>query len=195
MKSIAIYIDFKSPASYLAIRPVRHLLQETGAEATWKPFYTRLTSIPTETVAETKGEKHRRVRAIARRDVHLLYADGQNLPMRFRDQPFESRFALALFADLDRNIDTFIDTAFRYYWQDQLDLNDPDVLTRLLKEISLDRPLPDLQAIEGILNRTSVEALDQGVIDAPAFVIADQVFIGREHIPWMRQLLAEARPA
>ena len=41
---------------------------------------------------------------------------------------------------------------------------------------------------------TELEAMqltseELGVVDTPAYVIDGQVFIGREHLPWVRELL------
>ena len=68
---LTIYVDFKCPASCLALDPVLALTAETGIDARWLPFSTRPFTIPAEKPDETVGERHRRVRAIARRDVHL----------------------------------------------------------------------------------------------------------------------------
>ena len=193
MNAIDIYIDFKSPAAYLALAPTRELLKRTGAHATWHPFNTRLSTIPEKKVNENKGEKHRRVRALARRDVHLLYAGVQNLPMVFQDQPFEAQLALAVLQDLNkhlnRDVDRYIDAAFKAYWQEQQDLNAPDVVTALLQDLQLDMPVPDIQTVTRIMDETSVTAQNQGVIETPAYVVAGQVFIGREHLPWIEELL------
>ena len=190
MNAIDIYIDFKSPAAYLALAPTRELLKRTGAHATWHPFNTRLSTIPEEKAVENKGEKHRRVRAIARRDVHLLYAGVQNLPMVFQDQPFEAQLALAVLQDLNKDVDRYIDAAFKSYWQDQQDLNNPDVVAALLQDLQLDMPVPDIQTVTRVIDEASDTAQNQGVIEAPAYVVADQVFIGREHLPWIEELLS-----
>ncbi len=193
MNAIDIYIDFKSPAAYLALAPTRELLKRTGAHATWHPFNTRLSTSPEKKVNENKGEKHRRVRALARRDVHLLYAGVQNLPMVFQDQPFEAQLALAVLQDLNKDLnrdaDRYIDAAFKAYWQEQQDLNAPDVVTALLQDLQLDMPVPDIQTVTRIMDETSVTAQNQGVIETPAYVVAGQVFIGREHLPWIEELL------
>jgi 2-hydroxychromene-2-carboxylate isomerase len=37
---------------------------------------------------------------------------------------------------------------------------------------------------------TSIEqAQAQGVFEVPAFVIEEQVFIGREHMPWLKEIV------
>jgi 2-hydroxychromene-2-carboxylate isomerase len=192
MNSIDIYIDFKSPTAYLALAPTRELLKKTGAHATWHPFNTRLSTIPEKKAAENKGEKHRRVRALARQDVHLLYAGVQNLPMVFQDQPFEAKLALAVLQDLNKDVDRYIDAAFKSYWQEQQDLNDPIVVAALLHDLQLDMPIPDAQTVTRVIDETSVTAQNQGVIETPAYVVAGQVFIGREHLPWIEELLTKS---
>ncbi len=188
-----IFIDFKSPASYLAIQPTREMLQVLGIEANWLPYNTRQSAVPPEQKLETKGDTHRRVRAQARRDMHLMYAQLHNLPMQFRDQPGETLLALAALLTCGSNsqTDTFIDAAFASYWQHQGDLNDPVLVGNLLASSNPEAVLPTLQQAETIVASNQEQALSRGVIDAPAYVFNDQVFVGREHLPWITQLLTQ----
>jgi 2-hydroxychromene-2-carboxylate isomerase len=42
------------------------------------------------------------------------------------------------------------------------------------------------------LEETQAIAEEAGLFDAPTFVIDGQLFMGRAHIPWMRELLQQA---
>lgn len=191
MITLQVFIDFKSPAAYLAQQPTRALAQELGVALDWQPINTRQKPIPTESVDEDVSARHRRVRAIARRDTHLHYAKVQNLPMHFPESPGSTDLALAVLAALDVR-DAFVSRAFDAYWQDNLNLNDPEIVQSLLDPGALDMNTVT-HAAEERLREADQRALDLGVIDAPGYVIGDDVFIGREHLPWIRELLTERR--
>ena len=60
---VDIFIDFKSPAAYLALKPTLALLQEENIEARFRPFRVRERDVPQIAEHETVGDTHRRVRA------------------------------------------------------------------------------------------------------------------------------------
>lgn len=188
-----IYIDFKSPAAYLAWKPTTALLAELSASATWLPMQTRQRPIAPQKAAETKTETHFRVREIARKNMHLHYADVQGIPMKFREKPGDTDLALAamLYAGAagETPLLTFIDNAFRAYWEGQQDLNDAKQVGPLLEQSGLSADAFDAGEWQTRLAETGAQALDHGAIDAPAYIIAEQLFIGREHLPWIKDLL------
>jgi len=62
----------------------------------------------------------------------------------------------------------------------------------VLQEIGV--PLPGYETFvtgEGLaaLDRMRSELLNAGVLDVPAYVIAGEVFVGREHLPLIRNRL------
>lgn len=184
---LIIYLDFKSAASYLALGPTIALIEETGVKANWLTFSSRPFTIPVEQSEETVGERHRRVRAIARRDTHLHYAAMQNLDMSFADQPKGSETALAALAALDCDPVPFIRSAFSAYWKEQKDLDDQLVIEQILKQCGLDQP--DWSDAFSKLNDIRQQAEDQKIFETPSFLIDGQLFLGREHLPWVRSII------
>ena len=185
---LTIYIDFKSAASCLALKPVLELVEETGIETSWLPFSSRPFRIPDEKAEENVGERHRRVRAISQRDAHLHYAAVQGIELHFSHNPKGSEAALAALAVLDGNPIPFIRSAFKAYWADQKDLDDENTVTGLLQDCGLEPPdWPDaVEALQSIREK----AEEQKVFETPTFLIDGQIFLGREHMPWIRSLIA-----
>jgi len=180
-----IYIDFKSPAAYLAMRPTLALIEKTDADVTWLPFNTAQQSVPLASDDETKGDTHRRVRALSRQQTHLMYADLAGTDMHFRETPGSTELALAaLLNTIDDRLD-YILRAFQAYWVEQLDLNDSSVVTDLL---GASGSVPDNL---DVLRESQLKAENEGIIDTPAYTINGQLFIGREHLPWIGQELAK----
>ena len=188
---ISIYIDFKSPQAYLAMQPTLDLLaQFNDVHAAWLPFATRQKPVPRAKPNETRSESHFRVRAEAREATHLYYAQMQNRPMTFPQAPGETTLALAALRFCHADPLPFIKAAFHAYWADQADLNDEAVVLGLLTACGVGAEgFSATEALEG-LEQTISAAHELGVIDTPAYIVDEQLFIGREHLPWIRELLS-----
>ncbi|VWX61321.1 DsbA family protein [Sphingorhabdus sp. 109] len=187
---LTVFIDFKSPASYLAFEPTLGLARETGVPVDWRPFAARPFLIPDKKADETVGERHRRVRAIARRDTHLHYAAVQGRNMHFATDPAGSDTALAALAGLEGDPVPFIRAAYDAYWTDQANLDDEAEVAGLLSDVNL--ALPDMQSARETLDSIRAAAEESGIFESPSYVIADQLFVGREHLPWIGSLIKAA---
>ncbi|MEO0981392.1 MAG: DsbA family protein [Pseudomonadota bacterium] len=191
MKSVLrVYLDFKSPAAYLAFHPTLALIERTGAAVEWRPFRTQQRPIPEAKPDETRGETHRRVRAIQRRETHLKYAALRGLEMRFRNEAGDTDPALAVLLTDLVDPPAYIDAAFRAYWVDGVDLGDADTVADVMARSGHDPDRINWAAAAETLDAAQTEAEEAGVVDAPGYRIADQLFIGREHLPWISELLA-----
>jgi 2-hydroxychromene-2-carboxylate isomerase len=187
VNTLDVYIDFKCPASYLAIAPTLSLATAHNIGVVWHPFKSIQQTIPTAKDEETKGETHRRVRAIQRRNVHLMYAQARDIPMAFTDSPGNTDLALAVLATLTSPI-KFINAAFNAYWTDNADLNDRAVVSALLVGAGYDSEVPDEETLGSIIEDIQQLAMEAGVVTTPGYIIKDQFFLGREHLPWIEEL-------
>ena len=200
---LTLFIDFKSPASFLALKPALALIKSYELAVEWLPFAVKQPTIPANRMddapngkfnnaaRETKGETHRRVRAHQRQQMHKMYAELSNTEMHFPTQATNTDLALNVLANLTVEPTAFITRAFGAYWVEQRDLNDATVVEQLVREAGLPFT-PEL------LLPTATEAcLDKaghiGVFEVPAFVLQGQVFIGREHIPWLTEIAASLK--
>jgi 2-hydroxychromene-2-carboxylate isomerase len=190
---LTLYIDFKSAASYLALEPTLELARKTGVAIDWRPFSVRPFSVPEEQVEETVGERHRRVCAAAQRDTHLHYAAVQGRDIRFAETPAGSDVALAALAVMEGDPVPFLRAAFAAYWTEQADLADEAVVEALLQSADIDRP--DWKAARAKLASIRGQAEESGIFETPSYLIADQLFLGREHLPWIRSLVAAEQSA
>lgn len=171
------------------------MLERHNISAQWLPFQTKQENLKEQVSDESVGESHRRVRAQSRLDTHLLYAQLQNTTMNFPAQAGETDLALAALLQIESTPETFIDAAYKAYWVDNADLNNTDIISGLLSAANIDYSSWNTQYnFEQLnleqLNTHQQEAEEAGIVDAPAFVIDDQIFIGREHLPWIETLLA-----
>lgn len=189
MNMLRIYIDFKSPAALLAMKPTRALAQRLGQTFEFLPFRTSQPPVPGKKDEETKGETHRRVRALARRATHLKYAAIQDTEMKFPDEPGQCDLALAALLYAQPSPDKFIEAAFRAYWSEGQDLNHPDVIEKLLTTSGYDASGFEPEKYLEDLVKVHRKAEEIGIIDTPAYIIDGQIFIGREHLPWIKTLM------
>ncbi len=189
-----VYVDFKSPAAYLALVPTLDLAARYNQDVRWLPFKTHqqgVTAAPSADGAEDKGTRHRRVRALARQNTHLLYAGLRGLKMNFPAQPGETDLALAALSALGSHprVAEYVQLAFEKYWVDSADLNNPSVVGALLAAI--DVTYDDNFKHQTTMHEAANLAEADGVVGTPAYVIQDQLFIGREHLPWIERLMAQ----
>ena len=185
-----VYIDFKNPASYLSLNPTCAMLERLGLSARWLPFSTSEESIPELKTEETRGEQHRRVRALARREAHLLYAGVQGVDIQFRDEPGATDTSLAALALLEENPLPFIRAAFECYWCSDASLDDEATVRTLWKRCVPDREL-ELAKGRELLGQVRDDAIENRVFHAPTYLVGDQGFLGREHMPWIEALLSQ----
>ena len=144
MNSLDLYVDFKSPASFLCLKPTLQLAKEFDVEIRWQPFVTSESRVPKQVNSsemgsqEDKGTTHRRVRAKARQDMHLHYAGVQGVQMRFPVEPGSTDLSLLALSMLNHNgqpVQNFVELSFVAYWQHGQNLDDPGVVTALLAQV------------------------------------------------------------
>jgi 2-hydroxychromene-2-carboxylate isomerase len=190
MKTITLYIDFKSAASYLAMDSTLKLINAHDIEVIWKPYQIRVQTIADEKDNETTTESHLRVRETQRQQTHLKYAGLQGKPMVFRQEPKESIAALMALAQFDTNPVDYIQAAFLAYWKDGLDLNDAEVVKSILNtcDINANNFHFDDDSKQA-LTEQQTQAEDFGVFDTPMYILGEARFLGREQLPWIQALL------
>ena len=187
---LTVHIDFKSPAAWLAIAPTQALADRHNVSLEWRAFPAFERPVPDVPEKASVGETHRKVRAESRRRIFQKYAALQGLEMQFPDEPKGTELALGALELISGDRAAYVAAAFTAYWQGRADLDDPATVTALVAQ-SVAEPFtadPEQCALALASATEAAEAL--GVVDAPAYCIADQLFIGREHLPWIEELLA-----
>lgn len=186
---LTAYIDFKAPASYLAFEPTLRVLKDRGAAVQWKPFRCWDRPIPNEVQDPSVSARHRRVRAQSRLRIHQHYAELRGLEMHWRESPGSSDRALGVLALWSGDATRFIESCYRAYWVQGQDLNDTEVVNGLAVKAGWTGEAPNIDAALGALEREQEEGELRGIVDAPAYVVSEHMFVGREHLPWVRELL------
>ena len=186
---LTVYIDFKSPAAYLAMQPTLALATRLSLPLAWRPYKTVERDVPKLGKEETVGESHRRVRAASQRALAIKYAGHQGIDLRFPPKPGATDLALGVLAEIDGHPLPYIQAAFSAYWDDHADLDDPEIVQKLVNQSG--QLTVDESAARESLEAALQHADDAGIVGAPAYVIDNQIFVGREHLPWIEQIARE----
>jgi 2-hydroxychromene-2-carboxylate isomerase len=87
----------------------------------------------------------------------------------------------------------FMDLIFKAIWVGALNLNDPEVLERVLQEAHFDPTellqLANEQATKDKLRDVTTQAVERGVFGAPTFFVGEQMFWGQDRIEQLKSAL------
>lgn len=184
---IKAYIDFKSLECFLAIEPIITLAEEFGVSIDWQPFSSRPRALPTQVDDETVTQTHHRVRAESEHRLRHLYMEVRGYEIPSESATENSNEALIRLNQITGDRTAFVKQAFEACWLKNQNLDDANLLDQICLAASAvyDSTKDDLEETQAI-------AEEAGLFDAPTFIIDGQLFMGRAHIPWMRELLQQA---
>lgn len=184
---IKAYIDFKSLECFLAIEPIILLAEEFGVAIDWQPFEKRMLEIPTQVEDETVTQTHKRVRGESRRRLGLHYASVRGYEIAKEPSTKDSTKALIRLNQISGDRTEFVKQAFEACCLENKNLNDSHLIDQICQEASAvyDNTKIDFEESQAL-------AEEAGLFDAPTFDINGQLFMGRAHIPWIRELLQQA---
>ncbi|MEM6775343.1 MAG: DsbA family protein [Pseudomonadota bacterium] len=189
---LTIYIDFKEAAAFLAVEPTLSLAKRFDLDLVWRAYLCQDRDLPDRGADPAVVRSHEQARARAIRSTHQRYATLRGIDLRFPAECHNTDLALGALAQLSGGALPFVRQAFAAYWSEHLDLSRRDVVERLLDR-SGDRGRVDLDAAPAALAAAQAEAEALGVVDAPAYAIDGQLFIGRQHLPWIGEIAGRLR--
>jgi 2-hydroxychromene-2-carboxylate isomerase len=195
---LPVTIDFKSPQAYLAIAPTCALADRLGISVDWLPMVLSQGTTPAPTnPGNDRGARHRRIRAdYLDRDV-LRYAADRGIELRgFHRQTDSTIAAIGLLWAKRHNPSVaraYVEQVFERYWREALDLEDAGAIRAVLAEVGA----PDGGFEEFVkgpgrteLARIQSELREAGVFEVPSYLVNDEVYLGRQHLPLIGSLLS-----
>lgn len=194
---LTVALDIRHPFAYLALGPTIALRRETAVEIDWLPVRTQTLRPPSRSGPDDdRGFRHRRHRAeMIAREI-AVYADVQGLRLEspYRDGPTAPLHSAWLWirAHAPDLLETFLERAFAKYWAVDLDTDSLDEIAMLAGECGLDEgAIRAWTAGEGTNagDRIAAELAEAGVFQTPAYLLGNEVFYGRQHLPMIRWLL------
>lgn len=197
--ALTVCIDFKSPQCFLAKDPTYALADELGLEIDWLPLITAQMTLPPKPVEGDRGARHRRWRAeYAARDIER-YAGLRGLVIRdvYRPPVDSSLAAIGLLWVKRQAPDrtrAYMDEIFAGYWRRELDIEDASVIANVFGSIGIE--VEGLKEFFGGAGASALEGLqvqlrEAGLSNVPGYLVKEEVFFGRQHLPMIRWLLTD----
>ncbi|MCY3841339.1 MAG: DsbA family protein [Gammaproteobacteria bacterium] len=188
---IGFAFDYLSTASLLAFAPTCSLADELGVPIEWLPVpgSVRPTSGGPTPNDESVSERHSRVRAeYVAMDV-ARYARWRGIEINRDANGVDSALACAggLWADRHGVARAYHQHVLTGFWAGRLDIEDGATVKSVLNELGA--PGFDDQGFEGALAAYKASVEDRGVHTLPSYLVEEQVFVGRAHLPMIRWLL------
>jgi 2-hydroxychromene-2-carboxylate isomerase len=185
IKPFDFYFDFISPYSFLAHKEIRKIENKTGIKIKYKPVLLgglhNLHGIKAPAFIPAKA-KH------MIRDCKLI-AERNNVKFKFNSYfPIRSLNLMrgVLVAEEDNIKNYYIDNIFNTVWQDGLNMNDENVVHKVLKNLNINPKTFFLRSSSSLmkdsLRKKTSEAYEKGVFGAPTFVSNNKVFWGQDRI-------------
>ena len=202
-RTLAVYIDYKSPYAYLAKDLVYELERDFAVHIDWLPYTLDIPSALGSATVDDNGRVIEEQRnAHQWRRVRYSYMDcrrqaqKRGLVIRGPRKIWDSTLALRGMMYAKREGPTVLrryhDTVFERFWKRELDIEDPGVISMVLAGTGANTTgLPTYLAgqsreeLENICR--AAEAM--GVFGVPTFVLSGELFWGREHLPDIREML------
>lgn len=196
MTGITVLFDFKNPQSYLALAPTLTLISDADTIADWQPLVTAPLAQAVEPDADSeRGVWHRWHRARYRIMDLRRYAEAQGLPATcFADDRLfsgrEGRVAAAAWWQhrTHRDALALLKALSHAAWHEALDLDDvAQVGAAVASVLGNDGGFaedPDTAMAALAVQQEALAA--RGLFDVPGYVVGEEVFYGRQHLPMVR---------
>ena len=201
---LIVYLDYKSPYAYLAKDPTYALEDRYGIEIDWRPLSLNIgrflgTAEVNNSGSVVKSERSNKQWAWVKYAYHdaKRYARLRGLTLLRPRQIWDSSpgsigmmWAKSEGRELLRH---YNDIVFERFWRRELAIDDPDVIATVIAEIGGDAT-SFRKYYEGI-GRVEHDALQAalhpaGVYGVPTYIIDEQPYFGREHLPFVHWHLA-----
>jgi 2-hydroxychromene-2-carboxylate isomerase len=203
---LAVYLDLKSPYAFIAVEPTRAMARALGVEVDWRPFTLDIPSYLGSARLDAQGRVAKADRTpqqwtgvrYAYRDARR-YASLRGKTLRGTEKIWDSSLAGIAMLWAKRQVvagesgfDRFIDAAYPPFWRRELDIEDLGVLEATLAAAGLETEgFRDFAVGPGRAEHdaTNQAAFDAGVFGVPTYLVADEMWFGREHLPRVAWLL------
>mgnify|MGYP001292974811 FL=1 len=188
IKPFDFYFDFISPYSFLAHKEIRKIENKTNIKIRYKPILLgglhNLHGIKAPAFIPAKA-KH------MIRDCKLI-AERNKIKFRFNSYfPIKSLNLMrgVLVAEEDNIKNYYIDNVFNTIWQDGLNMNDENIIYKILKNLNINPKTFALRStsssIKDSLRKKTSDAYEKGIFGAPTFVTNNKIFWGQDRIEFV----------
>ena len=188
IKPFDFYFDFISPYSFLAHKEIIKIERKNSIKIKYKPILLgglhNLHGIKAPAFIPAKA-KH------MIRDCKLI-AEKNKIKFKFNSYfPIKSLNLMrgVFVAEEDNYKSHYIDSIFNAIWQDGLNMNDENVIQKVLKNLNINPKTFHLRSasssIKDSLRQKTNEAYEKGIFGAPSFVSNNKIFWGQDRLEFV----------
>ena len=188
IKSFDFYFDFISPYSFFAHKEILKIEKKNSIKIRYKPILLgglhNLHGIKAPAFIPAKA-KH------MIRDCKLI-AEKNRVSFKFNSYfPIKSLNLMrgVFVAEEDNFKSYYIESIFNSIWQDGLNMNDENIVQKILKNLNVNPKTFFLKitssSIKDSLKKKTGEAYEKGIFGAPSFVSNNKVFWGQDRIEFV----------
>tara|TARA_A100000164_G_C21880917_1_gene760230 strand:- start:59 stop:646 length:588 start_codon:yes stop_codon:yes gene_type:complete len=186
-KFIEFYFDFSSPYSYIGYKEIKELEKKKSFKIKYMPIFLG----GLHNSAGITPAAFIKIKSKYMIEDTKLIARKKNIKFNFNSYfPIKTVNLMRgiLIAEQDDFEKIYIERIFNAIWKDGLNMNDPIVINKVLKNVDLN---PEIfinkltsEKIKEKLRKLTEEALKKGVFGAPTFRINKKNFWGQDRISY-----------
>ena len=186
-KSFYFYFDFVSPYSFIAHKEIKKLEKKYSINVKYKAILLgglhNLHGIKAPAFIPSKAR-------FMIRDCKMV-AEKRNIKFKFNSYfPIKSLDLMrgVFIAEEDDYKKYYIDCIFDSIWKDGLNMNDQNIIEKILKNMEINPKTFFLrlnsQNIKENLRKNTSEAFGKGIFGAPTFVVNNKIFWGQDRLDY-----------
>ena len=186
-KSIEFYFDFSSPYSYIGYQEIKKIEKKSSFKTKYMPIFL--------------GGLHKAAGVTPAAFINLksnymiedtkLICEKKNIKFIFNSYfPIKTVNFMrgVIIAEKDSFEKIYIEKIFNSIWKDGLNMNDPIVVNKVLKNIDVNPETFLTKAtdekIKDKLKKLTNDALKKGVFGAPTFMVNKKIFWGQDRLSY-----------
>ena len=186
-ESFDFYFDFVSPYSFLAHKEIKRLEKRNLLKVQYNPVLLgglhNLHGIKAPAFIPSKAR-------FMIRDCKLV-AEKKKIKFKFNSYfPIKTVSLMrgVFIAREDEFESYYIDKIFESIWRDGLNMNDQNIIDKVLKNININPKTFCLRAseesVKNLLRKKTDEAFEKGVFGAPTFLVNNKIFWGQDRLEY-----------
>ena len=182
------FFDFASPYSYLAHKQIRNIEYQHNIKINYMPILLG----GLLNLAEIKAAAFIPSKAKFMIKDCKLFAKKLNIKFKFNSYfPIQSLNLMrgVLIARKENKTSLYIDKFFDACWKDGLNLNDQEIVDKILEDLNFNLEAFKLkiseQKIKDELKKRTKDAYLKGVFGAPSFIINNKMFWGQDRLEFV----------
>ena len=186
-KSIEFYFDFSSPYAYIAYKEIKKLEKKNSFKIKFMPIFLgglhKSAGITPAAFISLKSKYMIKDTKLISQKKNIKFSFNSYFPIKT-----VNFMRGVIIAEKDNFEKIYVEKIFNSIWMDGLNMNDPIVINKVLKNIDLN---PELflskatdQRIKDKLKKLTDEALKKGIFGAPTFLINKKIFWGQDRLAY-----------